>query len=474
MSTDISLSQKRARILARLRETIEEEGEHISDRVEEQLEEIVNDLENEEALTAPMPQRTGADHQGNRVVVTGMGAITPLGTTVDEFWSALVAGQSGVDYITLCPIEPYPTKIAGEVKNWKPEEHLDPKQTRRMSRAGQFAVAAARQAMQNSGLQLGEFNPEVGVLLGTGTSSFPDTENAMRTLLSKGPMRISPFFAPVSLANMPTGQVAMQLHAHGYNSTVVTACAAGTQAVGEAYEIIKRGDAQVMFAGGTEAPICELGLASFCVMRVLSTRNDEPQKASRPYDKDRDGFIPGEGSAMLVLESLEHALERGATIYAEVVGYGATSDAYHMVMPDPKGVGAARAMEMALENAGLQPLEVDYINAHGTSTQLNDAAETVAIKDVFKEYAYKVPISSTKSMTGHLLGAAGAIEAVASVKAIQEGIIPPTINFYTQDPQCDLDYVPNEARSADLRVVMSNSFGFGGQNAVLVLREYSS
>ncbi len=426
----------------------------------------------DDAETQPATVSVSPEQHNNRVVVTGLGVVSPVGIGLDAYWDSLTAGRSGVATIALCDTTAYPTKIAGEVKNWKPEEHLDPKHVRRMSRAAQFAVTAAQHAVKHANLQMGDVNPNVGVLLGTGTSSFPDTEAAMRTLIARGPMRISPFFAPVSLPNMPTWQVAMALKAHGYNSTVVTACAAGTQAIGEAYEIVRRGDADVMLAGGTEAPICELGLASFCVMRSLSTRNDEPDKASRPYDSGRDGFIPSEGSGVLVLESLQHALERNATIYAEVLGYAATSDAFHEVMPEPNGSGAARAMQSALHNAGVQPLEIDYINAHGTSTQLNDTAETAAVKQVFAEYAKQVPMSSTKSMTGHLLGAAGAIEAVAGVMAIQTNTVPPTINYENPDPSCDLDYVPNEARSVDVRTVMSNSFGFGGQNAVLILREF--
>ncbi len=452
---------------------IDDEDELVSERVDEQLEQIVADMmEDAPPQTQPQRVRVTPEQHNNRVVVTGMGIVSPVGVGLHAYWDALTNGRSGVDLITLCDTTGYPTRIAGEVKNWKPEEHLDGRAARKMSRAGQFAVTAAREAVAHAKLPLGEENPNVGVILGTGTSSFPDTEAAMRTLVSRGPMRISPFFAPVSLPNMPTGQVAMHLKLQGYNNTVVTACAAGTQAVGDAYEIIRRGDADVMLAGGTEAPICELGLAAFCVMHALSTRNDDPAAASRPYDKERDGFIPSEGSGVLVLESLQHALEREATIYAEVIGYAASSDAYHVVMPEPKGMGLTRAMETALRNAGVQPLEVDYINAHATSTQLGDAAETAAIKHVFQEYAPQVPVSSTKSMTGHLLGAAGAIEAIASVMAVHTNIIPPTINYQNPDPECDLDYVPNEARATDVRVAMSNSSGFGGQNAVLVLREY--
>lgn len=464
----------REELSRRLRMLIEQEGGAVSEKFEDELEQIVAEMMEDAPETQPERVRVTPETQNNRVVITGMGVVSPVGVGLDAYWDSLVSGRSGVDIITLCDTSGCPTKIAGEVKDWKPEEHLDAKAAKRMSRASQFAVTAANHAIRHSGLSMGDTNPHVGVLLGTGTSSFPDTEAAVRTLVKSGPMRISPFFVPASLPNMPAGQVAMAVKAHGYNSTVVTACAAGTQAIGDAYTIIRRGDADVMLAGGTEAPICELGLGGFCVMRALSTLNDEPQKASRPYDKERDGFIPSEGAAVLILESLHHALEREATIYAEVVGYAATSDAYHIVMPEPEGTGAARAMESALRSAGIQPLEVDYINAHGTSTQLNDAAETAAIKSVFAEYAYQVPVSSTKSMTGHLLGAAGAIEAVASVMALHTDIIPPTINYEHPDPSCDLDYVPNEARQADVRVVMSNSFGFGGQNAVLLVREYQS
>jgi 3-oxoacyl-[acyl-carrier-protein] synthase II len=471
MAGSTDTDTRRTALLRRLRMTLEQEGETLSERVEEQLEEIVADLE-AGAEPQPQPVRVAPHSANNRVVVTGLGVVSPVGIGVDAYWDSLTHGRSGIGEITLFDTEGFPTRIAGEVKGWNAEDHLDRKQAKRMSRAGQFAVAAAQQAVKDAGLRLGDTNPHVGVLLGTGTSSFPDTEAAMRTLVSKGPMRISPFFAPIALPNMPTGQVAMALKAQGYNNTVVTACAAGTQAVGEAYEAVRRGDADVMLAGGTEAGICSLGLAAFCVMHALSTRNEEPQKASRPYDKDRDGFIPAEGAGILVLESLQHALEREARIYGEVVGFAANSDAYHVVMPEPNGSGAARAIEAALEHAGIQPLEVDYINAHGTSTQLNDAAETAAIKAVFAEYAHSVPISSTKSMMGHLLGAAGAVEAVASVLTLHHDLIPPTINLQNPDPVCDLDYVPNEARGADVRVVMSNSFGFGGQNAVLLMREY--
>lgn len=441
------------------------------ERLEDQVEQIVSEIMSRDPVVEAQPAHV-PEQQNRRVVITGMGVISPVGMGLDEYWQALSTGTSGVDLITLFDASGYPTKVAGEVKGWQPGQYMDAKAARKMSRASQLAVGAAVMAVEHAGLALEERNADVGVLLGTGTSSFPDTEAAARTMLTRGPMRISPFFAPMSLANMPTGNIAIRLGLQGYNSTVVTACAAGSQALGEAYEIVRRGDAEVMLAGGTEAPLCELGLAAFCVMRVLSTRNDDPQAASRPYESGRDGFIPSEGAGILVLESLEHARARGATIHAEIVGYAATSDAYHMVMPEPDGTGAARAMDKALRNAGLTPADVDYINGHGTSTQLNDAAETAAIKAVFGEEAYRVPVSSTKSMTGHLLGAAGAVEAIASILAMQHSLIPPTINYDQPDPACDLDYVPNEARPAELDVVMSNSFGFGGQNAVVVLRRF--
>lgn len=448
------------------------EGDASTQRVDAEIDQIVSDMMADSPDTQTQRVRVSPEQLNNRVVITGMGVVSSVGVGVDEFWGALTSGSSGITTITLCDVTGYPTRIAGEVKGWDPAQHLDRKAAQRMSRAGQFAVTAALQAVKDANLHLGEENHDAGVILGTGTSSFPDTEAAMRTLMERGPMRISPFFAPIALPNMPAGQVAMHLKLGGHNNTVVTACAAGNQAIGEAYEVIRRGDAEVMLAGGTEAPICQLGLAAFCVMRALSTRNDEPTQASRPYDKERDGFVPAEGSAILVLESLNHALEREATIYAEVVGYGASSDAYHSVMPQPQGAGLVRAMQRALGTAGIQPLEVDYINAHATSTQLGDVAETEAIKHVFGEYAEQLPVSSTKSMTGHLLGAANAVEAVASVMAIHTDIIPPTINYENPDPACDLDCVPNEARKADVRVAMSNGSGFGGQNAVLLFREY--
>jgi 3-oxoacyl-[acyl-carrier-protein] synthase II len=408
-----------------------------------------------------------------RVVITGMGVISCLGQTVTEFWENLVAGRSGIGHITLCDTTGYPTTIAGEVKDWNPEAYIERREARRMARFSQFAVAAAKQAVAQAGLDLDrEDRTRIGVILGNGNGGYPNIDEAMRTIVEKGGMRVDPFFLPKSLPNMAAAQIALQLGLKGYNSTVVTACAAGTQAIGDAMEVLRRGRMEVMLTGGTEAGISQLGLAAFCVMRAMSTRNDEPERASRPFDKDRDGFVPAEGAAVFVLETLEHALARGARILAEVAGAAATADAYHLVAPCADGEGAARAIRWALEDAGVRPEEVDYINAHGTSTPLNDVAETIAIKAVLGEHAYQVPISSTKSMIGHALGASGALETVAAVKTIETGIIHPTINYETPDPECDLDYVPNVARRADVRVVLKNSFGFGGQNACLVLRRF--
>ncbi len=410
-----------------------------------------------------------------RVVVTGLGAVTPLGLSADEFWRNLVAGCSGIGPMTLCDPTNYPCRIAGEVRGFDPERFIPPKEARRLARFTQLAVAAAQMAVEDAALNLERENRErVGVLLGNGNGGFPTIEEAVRTLVERGGMRISPFFFPMILPNMAASTVSRMLGAKGYNATVVTACAASTQAIGEAAEVIRRGSADVMLAGGTEAGISQLGLAGFSVMRALSTHNEEPEKASRPFDAQRDGFVPSEGAAILVVESLEHAHARGATILAEVAGYGVSSDAYHPVQPDEDGGGAARAILEALRDAGVTPAEVDYINAHGSSTPLNDASETRAIKRAFGELAYRIPISSTKSMIGHALGAAGAMEAVACVKTILEGVIHPTINYEFPDPECDLDYVPNHARKKEVNVVLSNSFGFGGQNACLVFRRFDS
>jgi len=384
----------------------------------------------------------------------------------------LVAGRSGIGRITHFDPSGYPTQIAAEVKGFKPKDYMDPKKAHRMSRFSQFAVAAAGMALQDAGLAIEEGNSEeVGVLLGNAIGGLDDTVQACRTMFTRGGMRISPFYIVMTPANLAAFQVAYTHGIRGYSSTIVTACAAGTQAVGEAAEVIRRGKAKVMVAGGTEAPLCELALAVFCVGRAYSTRNDDPARACRPFDRDRDGFVGGEGCGILILESLEHAQERAATVYAEVLGYGASNDAYHLIAPDPEGKGAARAMRWALEDAGVGPEEIDYINAHGTGTSLGDVAETLAIKKVFGDEAYHVPISSTKSMIGHLWGAAGAAEAIVCALTIRDNLIHPTINYEIPDPQCDLDYVPNQARQAEVKVTLSNSFGLGGQNACLVLGE---
>ncbi|MFN8512427.1 MAG: beta-ketoacyl-ACP synthase II [Chloroflexia bacterium] len=408
-----------------------------------------------------------------RVVVTGLGAITPLGKTVATYWDGLVAGRSGIGPVTRFRTDGYPCRIVGEVDDFNPHDSMDAKDARRMARASQFAVAAAREALADAGFTAETTPEDAGVLLGIGNGSFPDLEQMARTMFEKGGMKINPFSMPVILANMAAAQVAMQCGLKGYSNTVITACAAGTQAIGEAAEVLRRGDAQVIVAGGTEAPICEMSLASFCVLRALSTGfNDTPERASRPFDMRRDGFVAAEAAGLLVLETLEHAQARGARIYAEILGYASTSDAYHLTSPDPEAKGALKAMERAMQRAGIDRSEVGYIHAHGTATSANDKTETLAIKRFFGEGAYKIPVSSTKSMTGHALGAAGAIGAVATVCALRDGIIPPTINYEDPDPECDLDYVPNVSRRAPLRVAMSNSFGFGGQNASVILRRW--
>ena len=406
-----------------------------------------------------------------RVAITGMGAVTPLGASVEQFWEGLVAGRSGIAPITLCDPSPFPCRIAGEIPDFDPEKYLSPREARRMARFSQVSIAAASMAMENSGLDLEREDRErVGVLLGNGAGGLPTTQDACEDLSTKGAMRINPFFIPMMLPNMAAANVARIFGAKGYNSTVVTACAASNQAIGEAAEAIRRGAVDIILAGGSEASISGIGLSGFCILKALSTHNEEPDKASRPFDAQRDGFVPAEGAGILILENMEHAMNRGASILAELVGYGVSCDAFHAVQPDETGEGASRAMRWALADAGISPEDVDYINAHGTSTPLNDASETKAIKRVFGDGAYKVPISSTKSMTGHALGGAGALEAVACIKTIQEGIIHPTVNQEHPDPSCDLDYVPNVARRQNVDVLLSNSFGFGGQNTCIVLR----
>ena len=422
--------------------------------------------------TLPNQQR-GSTIRPRRVVVTGLGVVSSLGLGAETYWRALKEGKTNIDKITHFDPSPYSSQLAGEVRDFKPSDWMDAKEARRMARFSQFAVAAARMALEDAHLAIDKSNGyRVGVLMGTGIGSMGVLTDEHEVLLQKGPERVSPFFIPTMLPNMAAAQVSRIVGAKGYNSTTVTACAAGTQAIGEGLIAIRRGATDVMLVGGSDASICELGLAGFCACRTLSTRNDDPKRASRPFDAQRDGFVPGEGAAVLIIEALEHALARGASIYAELLGFGATADAYHMVAPDPDGNGAVRAMLAALEDAGVEPEDVDYINAHGTSTPLNDVTETKAIKQVFGEDAYRIPISSTKSMIGHLLGASGAIESVATILTIKDGYIHPTINLEVPDPECDLDYVPNVGRRAEVRIALKNSFGFGGQNACLVFGKY--
>ncbi len=410
-----------------------------------------------------------------RVVVTGIGALAPLGETANDFWENLVAGRSGVGPMTLADPTDYPCQISGEVSGFDPDRYMDKRESRRLARFSQLAVAAAAEAMRRAGVSRENVDLErMGVYLGNGNGGFPTIDESMRTLIARGGMRLSPFFFPMALPNMAAANVSRHFAARGPSSTIVTACAASTQSIGDAAEVIRRGAADIMITGGTEAGISQLGLAGFSVMRALSSRNNDPPAASRPFDADRDGFVPAEGAGILIVESLEHALRRDAQILAEVIGYGASSDANHQFQPDDDGAGASRAIRWALADAGAAPDEIDYINAHGTSTPLNDASETLAIKRAFGDFAYKIPISSTKSMIGHALGGAGGLEAVACVQTILSSVIHPTINYATPDPACDLDYVPNASRKADVRTVLSNSFGFGGQNACLVFRRYDN
>lgn len=412
------------------------------------------------------------DHR--RAVITGMGVISPIGNTVGEYWSNLVSGRSGIGPITLCDATPFPCQVAGEVNDFDPTQYMEVKDAKRMARFSQLAVAAARLAIEDSGLETANTNEErMGVVIGNGNGGFPTTEDNARVLSERGGMKVSPYFIPMVLPNMAAANVSRIFGLKGYSSTVITACAAGTQGVGEAAEVIKRGVADVVLGGGTEAGICQLGLGGFNVIKALSSkRNDKPESASRPFDAERDGFVPAEGAGILVIESLDHAKSRGANILAEVISLGVSSDAYHAVQPDEDGGGAARAMRFALEGAKIGPADVDYINAHGTSTPKNDFSETLAIKTVFGEKAYNIPISSTKSMTGHGMGAAGALEAVVCVKTIETGEIHATINYDLPDPECDLDYVPNLSRKQQVDTVISNSFGFGGQNASIVIRRF--
>jgi 3-oxoacyl-[acyl-carrier-protein] synthase II len=409
---------------------------------------------------------------GRRVVVTGMGLVIPTGTGVDTAWRNVCEGKSGIGLLTRFDTKGFETRIAGEVKNFNPELYVDKKEIKKMDLFIHYAIAAAKEALEDAQLAITPENSEqIGVIVGTGLGGLPTLERYHKILLEKGPGRISPFFIPMLIANLASGQIAIQFGPKGPNTCVVTACATGAHCIGDAFRVIVYGDAEAMIAGGTEANITPLTVGGFNSMKALSTRNDEPEKACRPFEKNRDGFVVAEGAGILILEELQFALKRKARIYAELVGYGYTGDAYHITAPSPDGDGAVRCMRMALKDGGLKPKDVDHINAHGTSTPLNDLTETLAIKTVFGDHAKKVPISATKSMTGHLLGAAGSTEAIFTILAIRDGVLPPTINYEEPDPQCDLDYVPNVARRQPIRVAMSNAFGFGGTNATLVFKK---
>lgn len=411
---------------------------------------------------------------GKRVVITGLGAVTPVGNDVSTMWESVINGKSGIDFVTKVDKEQFTAKAAAEVKEFDPAVYMEKKDVRKMDPFTQYAVAAAKMAVEDANLEITDENANrIGVWIGSGIGGMKTWEDQHSKFLEKGPKRVSPFFVPMMIPDMAAGQVSIQLGAKGINSCTVTACSSGANSIGDAFKAIQRGDADVMITGGTEAPISNMAFAGFSSAKALSTTED-PKKASRPFDKERNGFVMGEGSGILILESLESARERGAEIYAEIVGYGATGDAFHITAPAENGEGAARAMQHAIEDANLNTSEIDYLNAHGTSTDLNDKYETQAIKAVFGENASSLAISSTKSMTGHLLGAAGAIEAIISIKSIVDGIIPPTINYETPDPECDLDYVPNEARRQEVNAVISNSLGFGGHNVALVFKKFEA
>lgn len=408
-----------------------------------------------------------------RVVVTGLGAVTPIGIGKNEFWQALLQGKSGISKITRFDASEYTAQIAGEVKDFDPSKYIDKKEAKRMDRFTQFAIAASKMAFEDSGIDLEtEDRARIGTMIGTGIGGMESLNDQFKTLFEKGPSRISPFFIPMMIGNMAAGQTSITFGLQGPCSSVMTACATGTNAIGDAFKVIQRGDADVMVAGGTEAAISPIAIAGFASMKALSTRNDEPEKASRPFDKDRNGFVMGEGAGVLILESLEHAVARGAYIYAEICGYGFNADAFHITAPAPEGAQAAKCMDMALKDGGIEPQAVNYINAHGTSTPMNDKNETMAIKSLFGEHAYKLAVSSSKSMTGHLLGAAGGIECIVIALAVANDMIPPTINYDEPDEDMDLDYVPNTARKQVVNVALSNSLGFGGHNATILLKKY--
>lgn len=408
-----------------------------------------------------------------RAVITGLSLITPLGIGIEENWRKLIKGESGISRISSFDPSNFSTQIGGEVKDFNPEDYMDKKEARRMDRFAQFSVAAAKMAVADAGLDVNELNPdEVAVMIGSGIGGIATWEEQHKMFLEKGPNRVSPFFIPMLIVNMGSSNAAIALGLRGPNYAIVSACASGAHSIGEALRLIREGRAKVVIAGGSEASLTPLALAGFCSMKALSTRNDEPEKASRPFDAQRDGFVLAEGAGVVVVEELEFAKKRGARIYGELIGYGMSCDAYHITAPEPNGKGAILCMESALKDAGISRDEVDYINAHGTSTHLNDLTETIAIKSVFGERAYKIPISSTKSMIGHLLGAAGAVEFIVSLLSIRDNIIHPTINYEYPDPECDLDYVPNKAREVKVDVILSNSFGFGGHNATLIARRF--
>jgi 3-oxoacyl-[acyl-carrier-protein] synthase II len=409
-----------------------------------------------------------------RVVITGMGVVTPLGHDLDTFWKNLVTGQCGIDTISAFDATPFDTKIAGEVKNFDATPAFpSPKDIRRTDRYSQFGVYAGWSALKDSGLDLNKDNlDEIGVFLGSGIGGLATTSDQLRILDQRGPGRVSPFTIPMLISNMASGLISMYFNLRGPNFATCSACATANHAIGEAWRTIKMGDAQVMLAGGSEAAVIPIGIAGFCAMRAMSTRNDDPKTASRPFDKDRDGFVMGEGAGVIVLEELERAKKRGAKIYCEVVGYGNTADAYHLTSPPPGGEGAVRCMKMALKTGGLNLEDVTYVNAHGTSTPVGDVCETQAIKTVFGDYAKKLAVSSTKGATGHMLGAAGAVEMAACAMAIKTGIVPPTINYQTPDPECDLDYVPNTAREMNVNAIVNNSFGFGGHNSTIAAKKF--
>lgn len=409
-----------------------------------------------------------------RIVITGQGIISPIGNTVKDFWEGNCSGKNGVGPITNFDASEYTSQIAAQVNDFDPKKYMAPKDIRRSARFCQMAIAASKQAVSDSGLQIDKEDPyRMGVFVGSGIGGLDIIEQQYKVLLDKGPNRMSVFTIPMLISNMAAGLVSIEFGFKGPNLAIVTACATGSHSIGEAFHTIKNGEADVMLAGGTEACIIPTGIGGFCACKALSTRNDEPKKASRPFDKERNGFVMGEGAAVMMLESLEHAKARGANIYAELIGYGANGDAYHMTAPSPNGDAATRCMQLSLDSAKINPNEIDYINAHGTSTLLNDKYETAAIKRVFGDRAYKIPISSTKSMTGHLLGAAGTAELIACVLAINNSVVPPTINYEFPDPDCDLDYVPNTAREMEINMALSNSLGFGGHNATLVVKKFN-